>query len=49
MIMVSVGTIDWHSVHPRTLKLMPVSETIVMAVTIIANKYPVCGGRFDID
>ena len=37
MIMVSVGTIDWHSVHPRTLKLMPVSETIVMAVTIIAT------------
>ena len=34
---VSVGTIDWHSVHPRTLKLMPVSETIVMAVTIIAT------------
>lgn len=23
MIMVSVDTIDWHSVHPRTLKLMP--------------------------
>lgn len=37
MIMVSVGTIDWHSVHPRTLKLMPISETIVMAITIIAT------------
>lgn len=37
MIMVSVGTVNWHSVHPRTLKLMPVSETIVMAVTIIAT------------
>ncbi|GAB2515484.1 C4-dicarboxylic acid transporter DauA [Corynebacterium atrinae] len=37
MIMVAIGTVDWHSVHPRTLKLMPVSETIVMAVTIIAT------------
>ncbi|QXB19210.1 sulfate permease, SulP family [Corynebacterium coyleae] len=37
MIMVSVGTIDWHSIHPRTLKLMPVSETIVMVVTVAAT------------
>lgn len=37
MIMVSVGTIDWHSVHPRTLKLMPASETIVMVVTVVAT------------
>lgn len=37
MIMVSVSTIDWHSVRPRTLKLMPLSETLVMAVTIIAT------------
>lgn len=37
MIMVSVGTIDWHSVHPRTLKLMPLSETIVMLVTVVAT------------
>ncbi|MEH0147769.1 SulP family inorganic anion transporter [Corynebacterium sp. Q4381] len=37
MIMVSVGTIDWHSVHPRTLKLMPASETIVMLVTVVAT------------
>src|SRR5699024_8360438 len=37
MIMVSVGTIDWPSVHPRTVKLMPISETIVMAITIIAT------------
>src|SRR5699024_6268195 len=35
MIMVSVGTIDWHSVHPRTLKLMPISETIVMAIGVV--------------
>ena len=37
MIMVSIGTVNWHSVHPRTLKLMPVSETIVMVVTIVAT------------
>ena len=37
MIMVSVGTMDWHSVHPRTLRLMPLSETLVMAVTVLAT------------
>ena len=37
MIMVSVGTIDWHSVHPRTLKFMPLSETVVMLVTVVAT------------
>ncbi|MCW3469023.1 sodium-independent anion transporter [Rhodococcus sp. 852002-51564_SCH6189132-a] len=37
MIMVSVGTIDWHSVHPRTLRLMPISETLVMVVTVVAT------------
>jgi len=37
MIMVSVATLDWHSIHPRTLRLMPRSETLVMAVTVIAT------------
>ncbi|MEE2061793.1 SulP family inorganic anion transporter [Rhodococcus artemisiae] len=37
MIMVSVATLDWHSIHPRTLKLMPRSETLVMVVTVIAT------------
>ncbi|MGX6511168.1 SulP family inorganic anion transporter [Rhodococcus sp. SJ-2] len=37
MIMVSVATLDWHSIHPRTLKLMPRSETLVMAVTVVAT------------
>lgn len=37
MIMVSVATMDWHSIHPRTLRLMPVSETIVMVVTVAAT------------
>ena len=37
MIMVSVGTFDWHSVHPRTLRVMPLSETLVMVVTVVAT------------
>lgn len=34
MIMVSVGTFDWHSVRPATLRRMPRSETAVMAATV---------------
>ncbi|WP_203959290.1 SulP family inorganic anion transporter [Sphaerisporangium siamense] len=34
MILVSVGTFDWHSVTPATLKRMPIGETTVMAVTV---------------
>ncbi len=34
MIMVSVGTMDWHSLRPATLKRMPKSETLVMASTV---------------
>lgn len=34
MIMVSVGTMDWHSVHPRTLRQMPASATAIMVVTV---------------
>lgn len=34
MIMVSVATLDWHSIAPRTLKVMPRSETAVMVVTV---------------
>ncbi|MBA4609072.1 SulP family inorganic anion transporter [Aeromicrobium sp. Marseille-Q0843] len=34
MIMVSVGTFDWHSVAPATLRRMPRSETLVMVVTV---------------
>lgn len=36
MIMVSVGTFDWHSIRPSTLKRMPVGETLVMVVTVAA-------------
>ena len=34
MIMVSVGTFDWHSIQPATLRRMPKSETIVMVATV---------------
>lgn len=34
MIVVSIATFDWHSVRPRTLARMPVSETAVMIITV---------------
>ena len=34
MIMVSIGTMDWHSVTPSTLRRMPRSETLVMVATV---------------
>ncbi|MDO9455989.1 SulP family inorganic anion transporter [Nocardioides sp.] len=34
MIMVSVGTFDWHSIRPATLRRMPGSETAVMLATV---------------
>lgn len=34
MIMVSVGTMDWHSLAPATLRRMPIAETTVMLVTV---------------
>ena len=34
MIMVSVGTFDWHSIAPSTLRRMPRSETLVMVATV---------------
>lgn len=37
MIMVSVGTFDWHSINPRTLRAMPKSETAVMLITVIVT------------
>jgi SulP family sulfate permease len=35
MIMVSVGTMDWHSISPATLRRMPKSETTVMVSTVV--------------
>ncbi|WP_200808256.1 SulP family inorganic anion transporter [Demequina sp. NBRC 110055] len=37
MIMVSVGTFDWHSIRPATLRRMPKSETLVMLATVVVT------------
>jgi SulP family sulfate permease len=37
MIMVSVGTFDWHSIQLSTLRRMPRSETTVMLATVIVT------------
>jgi SulP family sulfate permease len=37
MIMVSVGTFDWHSIQPKTLRRMPKSETAVMVSTVLVT------------
>ncbi|MGP6174165.1 SulP family inorganic anion transporter [Corynebacterium sp. A21] len=37
MLMVVVGTFDWHSIRPRTLRVMPLSETTVMLVTVLTT------------
>ncbi|GAA2751750.1 SulP family inorganic anion transporter [Amnibacterium kyonggiense] len=34
MVMVCVGTFDWHSIRPATLRRMPLGETIVMVATV---------------
>ncbi len=39
MIMVSVGTMDWHSVHPATLRRMPFSATTIMVSTVAVTVY----------
>ncbi|HEY9290559.1 MAG TPA: SulP family inorganic anion transporter [Microlunatus sp.] len=35
MIMVSVGTFDWHSIRPRTIRRMPLSATVIMVATVV--------------
>ena len=35
MVLVSVGTFDWHSIKPSSLKRMPLGETTVMVITVI--------------
>jgi SulP family sulfate permease len=37
MVMVAVGTFDWHSVQPATLRRMPRSETTVMVATVVVT------------
>ncbi|MDJ1370982.1 SulP family inorganic anion transporter [Gulosibacter molinativorax] len=35
MIMVAIGTFNWHSIAPATLKRMPRAETFVMLLTVV--------------
>ncbi|GAA2092743.1 SulP family inorganic anion transporter [Microlunatus panaciterrae] len=37
MVMVSVGTFDWHSVQPATLRRMPLSATTIMLTTVVVT------------
>ncbi|MFB2573291.1 SulP family inorganic anion transporter [Micrococcus sp. IITD107] len=37
MVFVSWATFDWHSIRPSTLRAMPISETVVMLVTVVAT------------
>jgi SulP family sulfate permease len=37
MVMVSVGTFDWHSIRPGTMRRMPKSETTVMGATVVVT------------
>ncbi|GAA1335419.1 SulP family inorganic anion transporter [Brachybacterium rhamnosum] len=37
MLAVCASTVDWHSLRPSTLRAMPLSETVVMAVTVVAT------------
>ena len=37
MMIVALRTMDWHSVMPATLKRMPLPETSVMLVTVVAT------------
>jgi SulP family sulfate permease len=34
MVLVSAATFDWHSVSPRTLRRLPLGETLVMLITV---------------
>src|SRR5699024_6415632 len=37
MVFVSAVTFDWRSIRPRTLRRMPLGETIAMLVTVVAT------------
>ena len=37
MIVVAIGTFDWHSIQPATLRRMPKSETTVMLSTVVVT------------
>ncbi|MFI5804980.1 SulP family inorganic anion transporter [Streptomyces sp. NPDC051561] len=35
MVLVSAATFDWHSVSPKTLRRLPLGETLVMLITVV--------------
>ncbi|WP_241606874.1 SulP family inorganic anion transporter [Rosenbergiella australiborealis] len=35
MVIVALKTLNWHSLHPNTLRRLPVTETLIMAVTVV--------------
>lgn len=37
MIMVAVGTVEWDSLRPARLRVMPISETMTMLITVIGT------------
>ncbi|WP_353614820.1 SulP family inorganic anion transporter [Mangrovibacter phragmitis] len=37
MMIVAYKTVDWHSLQPKTLRRMPLPETLVMLVTVITT------------
>ncbi len=37
MVIVAVKTLSWHSIQPATLRKLPVTETLVMLVTVAAT------------
>ncbi|SPB14408.1 sulfate transporter [Caballeronia novacaledonica] len=39
MMIVAVKTVDWHSLHPSTLRRMPLMETSVMLVSVALTVY----------
>ncbi|WP_250517837.1 SulP family inorganic anion transporter [Caballeronia sp. INDeC2] len=39
MMIVAVKTVDWHSLHPATLRRMPLMETSVMLLSIVLTVY----------
>ncbi|MFD4292772.1 SulP family inorganic anion transporter [Rhodococcus sp. NPDC058505] len=37
MVLIAATTFDWRSIAPRTLRIMPRSETVVMIVTVVGT------------
>lgn len=37
MVIVSIKTVNWHSLQPKTLRRLPVSETLIMLFTVIVT------------